>query len=46
MRRHEGGAALTGPISGKPDIGDAVPAGEGKNASPAPGRRRNPTAGY
>ena len=26
MRRHEGGIALTGPISGKPDIGDAAPA--------------------
>jgi hypothetical protein len=46
MRRRESGTALPGPISGKPDIGDAVPAGGGKNATPAPGRRRTPTAGY
>jgi len=29
MRRHGSGIALSGPISGKPDIGDAVPAGRG-----------------
>ena len=38
MRRHESGTALTGPISGKLDIGDAVPAGKGPNASLALGR--------
>ena len=36
MRRQEGGIALTGPIAGKPDIGDAAPAGGIRN--PAPGR--------
>ncbi len=45
MRRHDSGTALTGPISGKPDVGDAVPAGRGKNASLAPGRRGAPPGG-
>ncbi len=45
MRRHESGTAVTGPISGKPDIGDAVPADEGKNASLVPGRRGAPPGG-
>ena len=29
MRRHASGIAFIGPIPGKSDIGDAVPAGEG-----------------
>ena len=36
MRRYVGGIALIGPISGKPDIGDAAPAGRGRTQPPKP----------
>ena len=33
MRRQDDGSAFTGPIPGKPGIGDAVPAGSAKRMS-------------
>ena len=47
MRRHASGIAFTGPISGKPDIGDAAPAGAASQAAhPAgPGQPSGPTTG-